>query len=278
MEAPDADPTGITAEGPLTPKALAREYNQPSYSDTWAAITDYQRVLERHAETGKKSAALASEMDLPRARIRSWLGGSVPDAVRAIRTAADYGWFEWDGSTAGAMAVLAVATRAGGSISTASSAPTWTVEPQAAGAMVAAALKRVGVGCQHRTDGYDPELCCPATDATVLGRALVALGITPGDTNERTSPLPEWLLGLPPRQRRPAVVVLVLYRGVTHSHKETLTVGEHRSRAYRDSVVRLFDGVVDGRVTAGDRWVTVQTEAVRQLGFGHGMELREAIE
>jgi hypothetical protein len=268
----------IPVGGPLTPQALAREYDPQSYADAWDAVEDYRRVQQLQAETGKKSGALASDLDLPRGRIRPWLDGGAPDAVHAVARTAELGWFAWGDSIAAAMATLVVAVRAGGSISAHDKRPYWTTEPEEAAAMVAAALQQVGVGVARDEREDRPDQLGPAHDGPVLGRALVVLGCEAGDTNEQSAPLPAWLLEASVDIRRPAARLFVMYRGVGFTDKDTIVLLSERSLAYRESVAQLFDGLVDGPVTAGERIVTISAQAARDLGFGRGMVLREAIE
>lgn len=80
-------------------RALVRTYNPPAYADPWDCVQDFERVQREAAKhPNKGSAALASVVELPRGRIRSWLEGSQPDCYRDLQTALSNGWLieTWD--------------------------------------------------------------------------------------------------------------------------------------------------------------------------------------
>ena len=80
-------------------RKLARTYNHPSYDDPWEVVEDYQQVqtyTARHPDAG--SSAVGQALNLPRGRVRPWLDGAMPDAMRALDTCWTRGWLpdDWD--------------------------------------------------------------------------------------------------------------------------------------------------------------------------------------
>jgi hypothetical protein len=113
----------------------------------------------------------------------------------------------------------------------------------------------------------------------VLARALVALGAPTGSkASDTVDPIPDWLLEAPAEARARAVQVMVLYRGHGYPNKDTISLFESRSRVYRESVATLIGSVVDGDVSAGNRYVQISAAAARELGIDRDGDLRDAIE
>jgi hypothetical protein len=236
------------------------------------------RVASRNPNKG--SAALASRVDLPRGRIRTWVDdGGAPDVVRGLDIATDNGWFEDTADVTTAWATLVAGVLGGGSIANEFYQPQWTRTPDVAGDRVADALDILGVGARVVERDSRPAQLQPDAHPSLLGRALVALGAPVGDKNDRSvEAIPDWLRDADYQSRRAAVELLVLYRGHANPAKDTVQLFETRSRAYRESVAALIESVVDSDVNPGSRYVIIPAAAARDLGVGAGGPLRAVIE
>lgn len=262
-----------TSSGVLQPQAFARTYNPVSHADAWDLVFEYDRVMRVASRNPNKgSGALASQLEMPRGRLRTWVDdGGAPDVVRGLETAADHGWFADDLDVTIAWATLYAGILGGGSIDVTGYRPHWTATPGAAADRIESALDTLGVGSQTHSRDDRPDEIQPASDQSILGRALEALNAPVGTKNTETvEPVPAWLQEAPREARLAAVEVLVLYRGQGYSEKDTVSLFEERSDAYRRSVVGLIESVVDGDVSVGSRYVTISADAARELGVGRG--------
>ncbi|QLC33646.1 hypothetical protein EFA46_005345 [Halarchaeum sp. CBA1220] len=259
----------------LFEEALARTFSPPSYANPYEAVEDYRRVqrwASRHPESG--SSAAASALDLPRGRIRPWMDGATPDAVRAIEAARDLGWFEaTPGDDRGrAFTVLSAGVLSGGSISAESYVPRFAVDDERVTDRLEHALDVLGCGSKlvnETVEGRATELE-PREHAPLLGRALAALGLPAGAKADGDIVLPEWLAGAPLSVRAEFAELYLLNRAVGRDDKDLVQVQEaKRPLAYRRELAGFFEEVSGGRVTlAGEKAITLSAEASRALGFG----------
>jgi hypothetical protein len=114
-----SDPTDAAA----VRDAFIDTYATSSTADSRTLVAQYEQVTE-HPDQG--SSAVASALDLPRSRIRSWVDGDGrPDAVRGLDRLTARGWLhlDWDGPTLHALASLCAWTVAGGAITADNWAP-----------------------------------------------------------------------------------------------------------------------------------------------------------
>lgn len=266
-----------TTAGVLAPQALARTYNTPGQLQPWDAGEQYERVIRAaNRAPNKGSAALASKLELPRSRIRTWIDDGEPDVVRGLSIAHDHGWF--DGDTVTAWAVLLAGIVGGGSITVSMFQPEWTTVPDQAADRIKRALDDLDVGHQCVERVSHPSYLRPGEDLSIIGRALAALDAPVGHKNADSDPLPDWLLTAPLQARVAAIEVFVFYRGTGFDNKDTVALSEDRSPAFRDSVARLIGSVVDNDVTVGEYSVTISASAARELGVGREGHLRAALE
>ncbi len=251
-------------------QTLARTYNTPSYADPFDAVEDYRRIMayhSRHPDMG--SSALASRFDLPRGRIRAWLDGSAPDAVRAIDTAREYGWLT---ATFGdreftALNTLVANVFSGGSIAEQHYQPSFALNHRGEESHVIDALELAGVEYQvvADRDGRADE-ARPMEDGTVLGRVLAVLGAPVGPKADTRLSLPDYLEGAPDDVRETFVYSYLENRAIEHEGKATLTIQEQRNREYLAELADLIDDVAGGGVRLGERDIVVSADAARALG------------
>jgi hypothetical protein len=235
--------------------------------------------VARH-NPNKGSDALASIVELPRDRIRTWVDdGGAPDVVRGLNTATEYGWFEDDTATTTAWATLLTGIFGGGSIAIETYQPQWTTVPELATERVSTAMERLGVGATTVDRDGRPTQLQPEQNPSLLGRALQAIGAPAGRKNDETlEALPDWVFQVDSDARRAAVELLVMYRGHANPDKDTVQLFETRSRSFRESAAELIESVIDSSVNPGSRYVIIPATAARELGVGHGGPLREALE
>lgn len=260
---------GVSTSPLVDAKALARTYQPRSYPDPAEQLDDYQRVREyvsKHPDHGRNR--VGSALDLPPGRVRSWLDGAKPDAVRAVETARDHAWLDAapNSSVGDALAVIAAATYACGSIDGHGFIPAWNPETAVVESLVIHVLDVLGVGhtTRHADDPERPTEIVAARDAPVLGRALRALGVPQEFTY--VSSLPDWLYDCSTGTRRTCGLVWVCERATSHQGKGTLVIqGQSRGEFYRRTVAALLREIADGPVNATEQNVVISAEAARTL-------------
>jgi len=112
-----------------------------------------------------------------------------PDPVRGIEIASAHGWLDPDDDMAGALIELLAHVLAGGSIN-ARFVPAISVGRRVDHDTIVSVFEAVGVDAQQRhadSDGRATEVY-PTTDASVLGRCLVAMGAHRVQNGSRCSP------------------------------------------------------------------------------------------
>lgn len=251
-------------------RALARTYDPPSYTDPWVSVEDYRRVMAYASRNSSKgSGAVASAMDLPRGRIRPWLDGGEPDAVRAIDAAREHGWVNvaYDDAAFTALNTLVANVFSGGSIAERNYSPSFALNHRGEDSHVIDALELAGVEYQFVADrdGRGDE-SRPTTDGTVLGRVLAVLGAPVGPKAEQDLTLPTYLKDAPTSVREQFVFAYLENRAVEHEGKATLKVREERNRDYLEGLANLIDDVAGGGVQFSERDIVVSADAARELG------------
>ena len=251
-----------------TAQALARTYSDRVYSDPWEKVLDHRRVVEYaadHPNAGR--VRVGNVLDLPNERVRGWLNGALPDPVRGINTATDYGWIDPDGETAAALVELLAHVLAGGSIGKRTFGVAVTPGRRVGIDEIHAAFERVGVKTTTRHDdasGRATEVV-PTADGSVLGRCLVTMGAARGEKTDLDR-LPAVVWDVPPAVRESFARIYVRHRAIDQNGKATLSIKERRPNSYLDDLRRLFTDSTGERVTVGDRAVTISADAARELG------------
>lgn len=215
----------------LSEAALARTFSPPSYTDPYEGVGDYRRVqrwASHHPESG--SSAAASALNLPRSRIRPWMNGAKPDAVRAIETAEGLGWLGTNPTSAvgRAFTVLSSALLSGGSLVHDTYTPRVTIDGPRVTRRVVNALDTLECGSRraHTDSGSRATEIVPADNASLFGRALTALGHPRGAKSNLNVSLPPFLTDLPLSMRADWVELYLLNRASEFAEKDTLTIVE----------------------------------------------------
>ena len=247
--------------------ALARTYDAGAYADTWDVVRDYHAVLDFHARhPDRGSTAVASALDLPRGRVRSWLDGSVPDPVRGIQRASARGWIDVapESRRFRGLNALVAWVFSGGSIDSQWFVPRFVVDRAATRARLDRAFDAVGVeydfirsASAHRAAEFRP-----VEDGAVLGRVLAVLGAPTGAKNER-SPIavPAYLEGAPDVVRREFLQVYLGNRGQRHPGRATITFREDRPSRYLDALAALVRRTAGERASVSEKNVIVSAAA-----------------
>lgn len=249
-------------------EAFAETYSPPGVKDAHTAIETYREYQREWASTELGSQAIATRMEIPRGRIRSWEAGSKPDVVRGIETAREHGWVDQsvDSASFAALNRLVASVFSGGSISTETYEPSFSAPDDAVDSQLRTDLDTLGAGCRRvfSNSGNVEELRADS-NATVLGRVLVALGAPQGPKAETVDRLPTYLTDAPASVRQDFAAVYVTNRGVDVASKPFIQIQEQRPDHYLDAVADVINDVVTGRVWRGDRSIRVDDDAASEL-------------
>ena len=250
-------------------QALARTYSDREYPDPWEKVLDYRRVQEyaaEHPNHGRTRVGRA--LDLPPSRVRGWISGGMPDSVRGIQTAIDYGWLDPDpeGETAATLLELLAHVLAGGSITNQTYVPSVTTGRRVELDGVRAVFDRVGVGSVVRRaddDGRATEVV-PESDGSVLGRCLVTMGAPAGEKVDLDE-FPPVVWDVPSSVRESFARIYVDHRAREYPEKRTLVVQEKRSQTYLEGLGEFLTDVTGESVTVSGHNVTISADAARAL-------------
>lgn len=252
-----------------TAQTLARTYSDRVYPDPWEKVLDYRRVLNYAAEHPNAGRIqVGNALELPNERVRGWLKDSIPDPVRAINIASDYGWLDPSSEIAAALVELLAHILAGGSIPEQSFTPAVTPGRRVDVDEIRSAFERVGVETTTRHDdanGRATEIV-PTCNASVLGRCLVAMGAPRGEKVDLDR-LPSVVGEVPESVREEFVRIYVRHRAADEERKATLSIQEQRPETYLKDLGRLIADATDETVTVGDLNVTISADAARKLGL-----------
>lgn len=249
-----------------TAPSLARTYSDRVYSDPWKKVEDYQRVQAYAAERPNAGrTAVGTALELPAGRVRPWLDGGQPDSVRGIEIASANGWLDPTCGMAGALVELLAHVLAGGSINGAF-VPAISIGRRVERDVIEKSFTEVGVDthARHETsDGRVTEIL-PATDASVLGRCLVAMG-APQGTKTDLEAVPTIVWESPDAIQRRFVEVYVAHRGAYFETKATTRIQEERPESYISNLYKLINKSVSSQVSHGERGITISADAAREL-------------
>lgn len=245
-------------------RRLARTYDHPSYDDSYEVVKDYRRVERVAADhPNKGSAALASMLNLPRGRIRSWVDSDgMPDPARAISTARNKGWLD----PTQPMATLIGHVLGGGAITTDTYVPSVAEGRRVTVPDIEQAFRSVDVRTRRRNEGSDSRATevVPRTDGSILGRTLVAWGCPAGGRKDITT-LPALVDHVALPGKRGFLTAYVHHRAVNYHDKATSRVQGEQPLAFHQAIADLIETVTHKDATAGSRGVTVSAAAMRAL-------------
>ncbi|WP_220618851.1 hypothetical protein [Haloarcula rubra] len=240
-------------------QAFIETYKTSSEATPVELVRQYHEVTKYTAKNPNKgSTAVASALNLPRSRIRSWVDGDGrPDAVRGMQKAQRNGWFnlDWDSPTLQTLNVLVAWIFSGGSIND-NWVPALTVTDETR-SVATEALDRIGTGSvafREADDGRATELR-PATDASVLGRLLYALGAPKGvKSSETPLSLPLYLLNGPEHLRLAFARTYVINRGTKRPDRpqSPVQIAEERDTEFQQEIRTFIQSVTNGQAVHGD--------------------------
>jgi len=248
---------------------IARTYDGGRSVDAWERVQEYREAMRyRSKHPNKGSSAMASALDMPRGRIRSWLNGSKPDAVNAIEVARDRDWIETEPGdpTFEALNALVANVFSAGSITEGSYRPAFVLDDDRRQLHILDALDAAGV--EYRIvddrDGRADE-ARPTEAETVLGRVLACMG---APTGSKTGPLklPAYLADSP-EETRETWVLCYLENRATEPHNGIVRFREERTDAYLRDLARLIEDVAGASVSVSEKNVILSQDATDALGF-----------
>jgi len=253
-------------------KALANTYNTTADATPWELCQQYQAFLEYtadHPDAGRHRIAhnMLSDDGVPPGRVRTWLDGGMPDAMRGIQVAEAHGWLDWEPDTAGTRALncLVAWIFAGGSISR-PFVPLVAVDDrtQSCGRTVLTRVLGDPPALSDRettADGREraTELR-PRTDASPLGRLLVALGAPRGTKHaDRTElSLPAYLDSAPRELRVDWSRTYVWLRGTPRDDRpaDRVQISTERPQSFKRELHTLFESLATDAVRGSPRDAT----------------------
>jgi hypothetical protein len=255
-------------------RSLARTYNGGRYTDAWGRVQEY-RQYRRHASTDPEASAyaIAADLELPRGRVRGWMeNDTVPDPVRALRTADRYGWLDlgWDTPSFEALNVLVAWIFASGSVTADTMVPRFTVDertrPYAMNALTAVGMD--GPRESRSTSATRATEIVPERDASLLGRVLAVLG-APVGTKSATADisLPNYLESAPKRIRLNFARTYLWHRGTRRSDRPGTPVQlrEERPPDYRRQLKQFVESLVPDATRGKSSTIRLTAEATCQL-------------
>jgi hypothetical protein len=268
-------PTQSLPDSDTRERRLAATYTTTSDATVWELVEQYHHVREYAAEHPQKgSTAVATALELPRSRIRPWLDGSMPDAARAITTAAGKGWLDAtpDERVFAGLTVCHAWVTAGGSIA----AQTWLPrlvasdgDPERA---LQAALRAADMQAdtQHTASDSRATEYQPSTHGTVLGRVLGGVfGAPVGEKAGTDQQLPDWLRDVPTATQQRWLRTYVSLRGTPINERHGYTVAcfaERRPAEWFNGLAELVGDVCgEEAATAGTRGLFLRPDAADAL-------------
>lgn len=237
-------------------------------------VEQYHRVLDFSAENPSLgSQAIATRLDLPRERIRTWIredNSSIPDCVRGLQTAEERGWVRVmpDSDIFKGLNVLVVTILSGGSISADTWDPRFAIDGVDSLDRAVTALRWVDIEFEmiRKTDRERATEIRLKDDGRILGRVLGTLGAPVGSKASQDLSLPSYLAHVSPEHRRAFARSYVGNRGFHHTDKGILTFKEERSEAYLEQLADLLADVTQARVSRNGNNVVLSKDATRVLG------------
>ncbi len=254
----------------LDERDLARTYNGSLCGpvDGRPRLPGGDEIRERTPGEGLECDLLCTR-DSPRSR-SGVARGLKPDPANAI-DARELGWLDATSLDPEFVALntLVANVFSGGPIDTERFQPMFSLNHRQHRSHVIDALEATGLEYEYYNEDTDDRATevRPTIHGTVLGRTLAVLGAPIGpkaDLDDLT--LPWYLDDAPYETREMFALAYLANRAVHHREKDTLTVREVRSKAYRDELAAFLEDVAKEPVTSGEQSITVSADAARSLG------------
>ncbi|MFP9193930.1 hypothetical protein ACLI4Q_20205 [Natrialbaceae archaeon A-CW1-1] len=254
----------------VTERDLAQTFDGGAYDDAWKVVQQYRKATQYASKHNVGSGATANALDLPRSRIRLWIDGNgAPDVIRCINTARANGWLNvsYDDRKFTALNALVANVYSGGSIAEQFYQPSFALNRRGENSHVIDAIKLAEVA-YHLIDDRDrrADEVRPTTNATTLGRVLVALGAPVGPKANRDLELPNYLNDAPEAVKRLFVVCYLENRA--HKHNSIVRFREERTVDYLSSLAALIEDVSGAPVTISEKNIILSKAASEELGTG----------
>lgn len=259
--------TGIVpTEKEAIVKQLSLEYKTTADASPWELCQQYQDFLEYTAEHPDASryrvANNMTEEPVPPGRVRGWLDGGRPDAVRGVQACESRGWLDlaWDDATLHNLTVLIAWIFAGGSINN-----MWVPYLAATDAQSRERALELyeQLGTAPETVRMDDDSRAteirPTEAAPPLGRLLSVLGAPTGVKNSNTQlSLPQWLAQASHDLRLAFARTYVWQRGTARSDRSRMPVqlSEERSIGFRRELKNFLNDVAGADVATEAGTVT----------------------
>lgn len=251
-----------------TTEEFSQTYSEDRYASPYERLETYERVMQAAAEhPNKGSQALSSVVELPRNQIRTWVDGDgKPDVVRGVEVAREQGWLDVDVTTKrfNALNSLVAAVFSGGTINDRFEPAFSPDRDGITFTRVNDALAQLGCGSKLRGDDGDPDRpaeILPGSDASVLGRVLVALGAPlGGKTSDTDVSLPAYLDTAPEYLSRDFVEIYLWNRGQRAGDGGTIQITEDRPKEFFEELGELIRGLTPESVTVRSNGVSIPAD------------------
>lgn len=247
-------------------KALARTYDHPSVADPWEIVQQYRAAMRFGPDTG--AGPVARKLEVPRGRVRPWLDGGMPDAVRGIQVAHGHGWLpDEGGDIPTALRQVATWNLAAGSIDAQTYRPYFVLSTPDLENRLRDLLQTLDVDLrtERRDVGRSVE-GTPDQDASVLGRVLAVLGVPTGKDITGLRSVPAVLTDAPNDAQRACAATYLRCRGQAWDWEDQWVI-THRGAptAYLTALADWFTKVTGTKCTATDDSVQLPGAAVDDL-------------
>lgn len=216
-----------------TARELAATFSTDGDITPWQRVQQYRQVADytdRHPDQG--STAVATALDLPASRVKSWVyQGSKPNPVHAIDTAHEYDWLDLhpDSEDAKPWVELVAWIYSGGTIRSNMLHPSFYVDdtidilPDPPLDSLKTSLNDIGVGVEISTrDDGKPREIRVRDDPILVGRMLTAMGAPVGEKRDNDQlRLPTWLFEADQQTQRVFARLYIQNQGSTQDSEQS---------------------------------------------------------
>lgn len=264
-------------ENPLDTDAAKRAfistYNSRGFETAWDIIEAYEKVLEATGEHPQKgSAAISRIVDLPRSTIRRWVDdNAVPYPYQGLQTAMNHGWLDLtaNGEMTRALVDLTGHVFGRGSLHNEKYRPRISAGRDVPHAEIHAAYQAVEVSSAESTpdDPDRPMQIVATTDASVLGRVLVVLGVPPGRDARGREGVPSILNHATDGIVRSFIQIYLRHRTIDRGSGNRLRILVNRPDRFKNGLARHIREQTNADVKVYQRGVSLSREAADILGL-----------